>query len=109
MLTLEEEESLLIFANTLLQAHKYQKALSILEVLYKLKPKNSSILRLYAYALISLNRGDDAIAVLVTYPTQELSKEENELYFLLKAEALWSSNNKKAAFTEIKKFIALRN
>lgn len=108
MLTTEEIESLLLFTSVLLQGKKYRKVMAIGKAFEQLEIFSPSMLRMYSYACIEAGYGKEALRALALYPEQELTEQELQLFILLKATALWNIKNKKSAFMEIKKFIALR-
>lgn len=108
MLSVEEIESLLVFTNVLLQGKKYHKVIAIGRAFQHLKVRSPSMLRMYGYACIEAGLGKEALRIFAAYPEHELNEQEQQLFILLKATALWNIKNKKSAFMEIKKFIAMR-
>ncbi len=82
-------ETLLVFTYTLFIQEKYEKASSVLGVLYSIAPDNINVLRQYAVILLNTNNAEKGLDCTQQLLVLEHSPQRQAMARHLHASALW--------------------
>lgn len=106
MISKSHRDFWLVLSYIYLKYNKIDKALTLLQALYKLFPEDLEIMKLFSYANVKKGKFRDALRLIDKYLSMCGEKGKKSGY-LIKSKALWHLDEKDKAREFMNKFIEL--